>query len=183
MKSTTKKILIAGFGGQGVLLIGQTLAQAAMMQGKEVTWMPSYGPEMRGGTANCTVIISDKEIASPITAELDILVAMNGSSLDKFADLVVSGGHIIVNSSIITKKVERDDVIAKYVDCNDVALNKMKNEKVANVVMLGALLKYIGDLDIDKMEDVFKLIFKGPKAKLIPLNMEAVKYYGGIDKE
>ena len=105
-----KRIFIAGFGGQGILLIGQMLAYAAMLEGREVSWMPSYGPEMRGGTANCTVIISDHPIASPIVTEVDVLLAMNGSSLEKFLPMVVPGGEVIVNSGIITDKVARTDV-------------------------------------------------------------------------
>ena len=97
----TKKVFVAGFGGQGVLLIGQMLAYAAMYEGKEATWMPSYGPEMRGGTANCTVCISDKPIASPLVTACDVLVAMNGPSLDKFEDMLVPGGHLFVNASVI----------------------------------------------------------------------------------
>ena len=96
----TKKVFVAGFGGQGVLLIGQMLAYAAMYEGKEATWMPSYGPEMRGGTANCTVCISDKPIASPLVTACDVLVAMNGPSLDKFEDMLVPGGHLFVNASV-----------------------------------------------------------------------------------
>jgi 2-oxoglutarate ferredoxin oxidoreductase subunit gamma len=115
------RIFIAGFGGQGILLIGQMLAYTAMLEGREVSWMPAYGPEMRGGTANCTVVISDKPIASPIVTSVDVLLVMNGSSLDKFTDMVVPGGTIIVNSGIVSKKVERTDVKAIYVDCNSIA--------------------------------------------------------------
>ena len=113
----TKKVFVAGFGGQGVLLIGQMLAYAAMYEGKEATWMPSYGPEMRGGTANCTVCISDKPIASPLVTTCDVLVAMNGPSLDKFEDMLVPGGHLFVNASVINYKARRTDVNVHYVDC------------------------------------------------------------------
>jgi len=174
---STKRIFIAGFGGQGILLIGQMLAYTAMLEGREVSWMPAYGPEMRGGTANCTVVISDKPIASPIVTEVDVLLAMNGSSLDKFTDTVVPGGTIIVNSGIISKKVERTDVHAIYVDCNSVARDVLGNEKVANMVMLGALIGSSEVVDFSRIEEVMKNNFKGRKAKLIELNMRAVNYW------
>jgi 2-oxoglutarate ferredoxin oxidoreductase subunit gamma len=173
----TKRIFIAGFGGQGILLIGQMLASAAMLEGREVSWMPAYGPEMRGGTANCTVVISDKPIASPIVTAVDVLLAMNGSSLDKFSELVVPGGTIIVNSGIISKKVERTDVHAIYVDCNFIAREILGNEKVANVVMLGALIGSSEVVDLSKIEEVFQEYFKGGKAKMIELNLKAVNYW------
>jgi len=174
---STKRIFIAGFGGQGILLIGQMLAYTAMLEGREVSWMPAYGPEMRGGTANCTVVISNKPIASPIVTEVDMLLAMNGSSLDKFTDMVVPGGTIIVNSGIITKKVERTDVHAIYVDCNSIARDELGNEKVANVVMLGALIGSSEIVDFSRIEEVFRQNFKGGKAKLIDLNLKAVYYW------
>jgi 2-oxoglutarate ferredoxin oxidoreductase subunit gamma len=173
----TKRIFIAGFGGQGILLIGQMLAYTAMLEGREVSWMPAYGPEMRGGTANCTVVISDKPIASPIVTSVDVLLAMNGSSLDKFADMVVPGGTIIVNSGIVSKKVERTDVKAIYVDCNSIAREELGNEKVANVVMLGALIGSSEVVDLSRIEEVFRENFKGGKAKLIDLNLKAVNYW------
>lgn len=172
-----KRIFIAGFGGQGILLIGQMLAYAAMLEGREVSWMPSYGPEMRGGTANCTVIISDHPIASPIVTEVDVLLAMNGSSLEKFLPMVVPGGEVIVNSGIIKERVERTDIAAIYVDCNSVAMNELGNEKVANVVMLGALIASSEVVDLSRMEDVFRQTFKGSKAALIELNLRAVNYW------
>lgn len=172
-----KRIFIAGFGGQGILLIGQMLAYAAMLEGREVSWMPSYGPEMRGGTANCTVVISDHPIASPIVTEVDVLLAMNGSSLEKFLPMVVPGGEVIVNSGIIKEKVERTDITAIYVDCNSIALNELGNEKVANVVMLGALIASSEVVDMGRMEEVFRQTFKGGKAALIDLNLRAVNYW------
>ena len=148
-----------------------------MLKGREVSWMPAYGPEMRGGTANCTVVISDKPIASPIVTAVDVLLAMNGSSLDKFADMVVPGGTIIVNSGIISKKVDRADVHAIYVDCNRIAREELGNEKVANVVMLGALIGSSEVVDLSLIEEVFRLNFKGSKTKLIDLNLRAVNYW------
>lgn len=113
----SKKVIVAGFGGQGILLIGQMLAYAAMYENREVTWMPSYGPEMRGGTANCSVVISDTPIASPLITECDILAVMNGPSLDKFENILVSGGELFINESIIPQKSRRKDISVNYIDC------------------------------------------------------------------
>ena len=152
----TKKVFVAGFGGQGVLLIGQMLAYAAMYEGKEATWMPSYGPEMRGGTANCTVCISDKPIASPLVTTCDVLVAMNGPSLDKFEDMLVPGGHLFVNASVIHYKARRT------------------NGKTANMVMLGAIIRASGVVSLDIMDKVLAKTMTGKKEKLIPANKTAL---------
>lgn len=159
------------------MLIGQMLAYTAMLEGREVSWMPAYGPEMRGGTANCTVVISDKPIASPIVAAVDVLLAMNGSSLDKFTDLVVPGGMIIVNSDIIPNQVEQTDVKAIYVDCNSIARENLDDEKVANMIMLGALIGASNVVGLSMMEEVIQENFKGGKAKMIELNLKAVNYW------
>lgn len=175
---SNKRIVFSGFGGQGILMMGQILAYGAMLEGKEVTFMPSYGPEMRGGTANCTVVISETPIASPITCDIDILVAMNGSSLEKFQDSVVPGGTIFVNSGMVTGKIERQDVEAFYVNGMKMANDLFQNEKVANVVLLGAVLHETQLIPLDHMESVFKKTFKGKKSELIQLNVEAVKAWG-----
>ncbi|MBE6031056.1 MAG: 2-oxoacid:acceptor oxidoreductase family protein [Firmicutes bacterium] len=169
-----KKIFIAGFGGQGVLLIGQMLAYAAMHEGKEVTWMPSYGPEMRGGTANCTVCISDEKVASPLVTECDVLVAMNGPSLEKFEKMLVPGGHLFINSSIVPGKATRDDVNVHYVDCTKIAEEEVGNGKTSNMVMLGAIIRKSGAVSLDIMDTVFEDTLKGGKAKLIPSNKKAL---------
>ena len=140
----TTRMLLAGFGGQGVLLIGQMIAYSAMYEEKEVTWMPSYGPEMRGGTANCTVVVSDRPIASPLPSSYDVLLAMNKVSLEKYIDQLVPGGDLFINSSIIDTKVERDDINVHYVDTIGLAESKIGNEKTANMVMLGAILRITG---------------------------------------
>lgn len=168
-----KKIFLAGFGGQGVLLIGQMLSYAAMYADKEVTWMPSYGPEMRGGTANCTVCISDKQIASPVISSCDIFVAMNGPSLAKFEDMLVPGGHLFVNTSVCQEKPKRDDIIIHNVDTAAIA-EKIGVDKVSNMVMLGAILRKTDVVDIDIMDKVFEKVLSGKKAKLIPVNKEAL---------
>ncbi len=170
-----KKIFIAGFGGQGVLLIGRMLAYAAMYEEKEVTWMPSYGPEMRGGTANCTVCISEVPIASPLSSTCDVLVAMNGPSLDKFEHMLVPGGDLFINSSIITQKAVRADINVYYVDCNKIAEENVGNGKTANMVMLGAIIQITNVVEISIMKKVFEDVMTGGKTQLIELNMKALQ--------
>ncbi len=171
---SVQRVFIAGFGGQGVLLIGQMLAYAAMFEDKEVSWMPSYGPEMRGGTANCTVCIDEqKPIASPLVTKCDYLVAMNGPSLLKFEEMVAPGGQLFVNSSIITEKPQRDDININYVDCFQLAVNA-GNTKAANMVMLGAIIERSKVVEKATMEKVFAKIFTGGKAKFIPSNLRAL---------
>lgn len=172
-----KRIFIAGFGGQGVLLIGQMIAYAAMFEDKEVSWMPSYGPEMRGGTANCTVNVSDAPIASPLVTNCDVLVTMNGPSLDKFESMLVPGGDLFINSSIIEQKATRDDINVHYVDCQHLAEVEVGNAKTQNMVMLGAIINATGVVEMDTMQKVFEKVFTGKKAKLIPKNMEALKVW------
>lgn len=170
----SKKIFIAGFGGQGVLLIGQMLAYAAMYEDKEVSWMPSYGPEMRGGTANCTVCISDAPIASPLVTACDVLIAMNGPSLVKYESMLVPGGDLFINSSIVQEKPTRTDVNIHYVDCIDLAEHKVGNGKAANMVMLGAIIRQTGVVGLEIMDKVFEKVMTGRKAKLIPANKAAL---------
>ena len=174
--------IFAGFGGQGVLLMGQLLAAAGMMEGKNTSWIPSYGPEMRGGTANCTVIVSDDPVGSPMTDSADVIVAMNLPSLDKFEHTVKPGGLIVVNSSIIDRKVERDDVRVVYCDAAGIA-DSVKNPKGANVAILGAMMGADPDaVEFDKMVDAIKIelgerkmrFLEGNKAALVA-GMEAAK--------
>ena len=170
----TNEIMVAGFGGQGVMAIGKTLAEAGMKEGKAVSWLPSYGPEMRGGTANCCVVISEEEIICPIVLEPTELIAMNLPSLLKYEPTVTKGGTIFVNSSIISEKVSRDDVRAIYVPCLDIA-NELGNAKVANMVMLGAYIEAMGNLGTDTIKEMLVHMFTGPKAKLVDLNIEALR--------
>ena len=135
-----KEYIFAGFGGQGMLLIGKFLAMACMLDGKHVSWLPSYGPEMRGGTANCSVIVSDDPVASPLVDMADCVVAMNRPSLDKFESHVKPGGVLVINSSIIDRKAERDDIQVVYCDANGIA-ESVGNPKGANVAILGALME------------------------------------------
>ena len=169
----TNEIMIAGFGGQGVMAIGKTLAEAGMKENKDVCWLPSYGPEMRGGTANCSVVLTDDAIVSPIVLEPTELIAMNLPSLIKFEPTVKAGGTIFVNSSIITEKVTRTDVKAVYVPCLEIA-QELGNMKVANMVMLGAYIQAMGNLSFETIKEMLVHMFTGPKAKLVDLNIEAL---------
>ncbi len=170
------RIILSGFGGQGVMLMGQMLAYAGMLEGKEVTWMPSYGPEMRGGTANCTVIISRRPIASPVVSlgAATALVAMNEPSLEKFADYLISGGRLLINASIVRRPPRREDAVVHRVDCGGIA-EELGNGKIANMVMVGAAARATGAVSLDSLEQVLQKIFEGRKAALIPLNARALR--------
>ena len=170
-----EKIICAGFGGQGVMKMGQILTYAGMIEGKQVSWLPSYGPEMRGGTANCNVMVSDQMIGSPvITNDATTVIAMNLPSLVKFEKNAEKGGNILVNSSLIERKVEREDVNAYYIPCNDVAI-ELGNAKVANMVMLGAYLALAEPVETETVLDSLIKVFGEGKAKFMPMNKEAIK--------
>ncbi len=169
---STYKLFFAGSGGQGVLLMGQIITYAAMLEGKEATFLPSYGPEMRGGTANCTVVVSDKPISNPVIFEADAVVALNLPSLIKFESLVKSDGCLLVNTSLIDRPVERTDINIRLVPMNERAA-KLGNEKVANMVMLGELVRATGVVSTEAVFQVFDKVFTGKKAALIPLNKQA----------
>lgn len=166
-----ERIIVAGFGGQGVLSLGQFIAYSAINENKEVTWLPSYGPEMRGGTANCSVVFSDEAVASPIISVPDTLIAMNKPSLYKFADKVKTGGVIIVNSSLIPDKINRTDVKTLYVDAGALAL-EAGNAKTANIVILGAYVKATGLINKESALDAIRKKF-AEKPKVIPANVKA----------
>lgn len=171
----TQKLIFSGFGGQGVLTLGVIVASIGLNKGKEVTWMPSYGAEMRGGTANCSVILSDQVIGSPIVlSDVDILCAMNGPSLDKFLPIVKPGGIVLINSSIITQKVERDDVKVVEIDATNIAV-KVGNPKVQNMVMLAGFLKATDLFTLDDIKVILDQKFGAKNPKLIPLNIEAIE--------
>ena len=170
------KLFFAGSGGQGTLALGQMIAKAAMEEGKEVTWLPSYGPEMRGGTANCTVVVSDKPISCPLINDADVLVAMNLPSLRKFEGMVNPGGVILMNSSLIPEKCLRDDVKVIEIPANDLA-NELGNDKCANMIMLGAILKETGIVSIDTINAQLESMFSGRKAAFLPLNQKALSLY------
>jgi len=177
-----ERIIISGFGGQGVMLIGRLLAYAGMIEGKKVAWMPSYGPEMRGGTANCTVLISSNEIGSPIVSHPKILIAMNQPSLDKFESNVSENGLIILNDSLIKREVNRNDVKVIRIPADDIA-DKLGNSRAANMVVLGAYVKQSG---VVKMETIFKALEKalaGRNKKILELNKKALKQGAELVKE
>ena len=169
---STYKLFFAGSGGQGVLLMGQIITYAAMLEGKEATFLPSYGPEMRGGTANCTVVVSDKPVSSPLIYEADIAVVMNRPSMDKFEPMVKAGGFMFYNESIIDRKPERADIKSVAVDLA-ARCAALGNDKVANMVMLGEVVRGTGVVQVDTVFKVFEKVFSGRKAALIPLNKQA----------
>lgn len=167
------EVILSGFGGQGVMSIGKNLVEAGVEEDLQVSWVPSYGPEMRGGTANCTVIISDERIGSPLVEFPSEIVVMNRAALAKFAPKVRAGGTIFINSSIVTDTVDRDDVTVHYVPCDDIARD-LGNLKVSNMVMLGAYVGATKVLNVATIESMIHDMFAGKKAKLIPLNLAAL---------
>jgi len=166
------KTIFAGFGGQGVLSMGLSLAQAAMREGKNVTYLPSYGAEVRGGTANCTVAISDEEIASPVASSPEFVVAMNQPSMARFQHQLQSGGVFFLNSSLIDAEVMRGDIEVVRVPANAIA-EQMGNPRSANMVMLGAFVKKSDLVKLDTLFEVLKEAFK-KKGKLVAINKEAL---------
>ena len=169
----TEEIIIAGFGGQGVLSMGQTLGYAAMVEGKNVTWMPSYGPEMRGGTANCITIVSDETISSPILSRFDTAIVLNQPSMEKFESRVKPGGVIVYESTNILKASEREDIEVYPIPAADAA-NKLNNVKVANMVLLGAYLAKRPVVQIDSVIEALKKVLPERYHNLLPLNREAL---------
>lgn len=170
-----EKVTMAGFGGQGVMAIGKLLAYAGMLEDKQVSWLPSYGPEMRGGTANCDVIVSDKLIGSPVlTDDATAVIVMNLPSMNKFESHLAKDGKLIVNRSLISKKATRDDIGVYYIDANEIAA-EIGNPKAANMVMLGAFLELTGIVKPDSVLQAFTKVFGEDKAKFIPLNAKALE--------
>lgn len=167
------EMILAGFGGQGILFAGKIIAYAAMLDGRHLSWLPSYGPEMRGGTANCHVIISDEPIGSPIITKPDILVAMNQPSLDKFEDEVADGGSIFIDSSLICRKSVRDDVKTFYVNATQIA-DAMGRKNLANMVMLGTVLRETGLFSTDSIKRTIEKSLPPKRAELAIPNFEAV---------
>jgi len=164
--------MFAGFGGQGVLSMGLTLAQAAMLEGKYVTYLPSYGAEVRGGTANCTVVISDEEIASPVASSPEFIVAMNQPSLARFQNQIQSGGLFFVNSSLIEAEVSRDDIDVISVPANSIA-EKLGSPRSANMVMLGVFIKKSNLIPLSSVIEELRDTLKN-KQKLIAINKQAL---------
>ncbi len=168
-----KEFIFAGFGGQGMLLIGKILAMACMLDGKHVSWLPSYGPEMRGGTSYCSVIVSDEEVASPMVDKADCIVAMNLPSLDKFEQHVKPGGVLVINSSIIERKAVRDDITVVYCDAMKIA-EEIGNPKGANVAILGALMEKEQIVSVDKMMEAIRIELGEKKARFLEGNKAAL---------
>lgn len=165
----THKIILAGFGGQGILFAGKQLARFGMDAGKTVTWMPSYGPEQRGGTCNCSVIISDSDISSPIIECPDIVVAFNAPSFEKFEPRVAKGGMLFADSTLIDKRSQRDDITCKYIPATDI-VNSLNAGKMTNVVMLGYIMKCTNIFDPDIFGKSLTDSLPASKAALAALN-------------
>jgi len=165
-------VIMAGFGGQGILLIGKMLAYAGMYEGKQVSWLPSYGPEMRGGTCNCTVVISDRAVGSPVIQSPRAVLAMNLPSLDKFEPDLRPGGLLLINSSLISRDTCRDDVTVVKVPANEVA-NELGNPRGANMVALGAYLGATDAVSVGEVEKVIREAFAA-KPAVIDVNIDAL---------
>ncbi|MBO5953651.1 MAG: 2-oxoacid:acceptor oxidoreductase family protein [Oscillospiraceae bacterium] len=170
----TTQILIAGFGGQGILFAGKFLAYKGLMEELQVSWLPSYGPEMRGGTANCNVILSDTPVGSPIITAPDVLIAMNLPSLQKYVDTVVPGGQIYVDSSLIDAKVERTDVQVFYIPATQMAKDN-GIATLANMIIAGHLLQNHPELSFTGTDAVVSKLVPPKKAALVELNMKALQ--------
>jgi 2-oxoglutarate ferredoxin oxidoreductase subunit gamma len=168
------KTIFSGFGGQGVLSMGSTLATAAMLEGKYVTYLPSYGVEVRGGTANCTVVVSDEEIASPVASEPDFVVVMNQPSFTRFQSVLQSGGLLCANSSLVNTESARSDIEVVAIPTIELA-EKIGTSKVANMIMLGALVRGSNVISYEAMVNNLSEILGEGKSKLIKLNKEALE--------
>lgn len=170
----TTQTLIAGFGGQGVLFAGKFLAFKGLVEDKEVSWLPSYGPEMRGGTASCSVILSDEPVGSPIVSNPDVLIAMNLPSLDRYENDAVKGGFIFVDSTLISRKVIRDDVKAFYIPATQMAIDAGV-PTLANMILIGKMIKETGIFSFDDMIDTVKKLVPAKKQELVEKNMLALE--------
>lgn len=170
----TKNILLAGFGGQGILFSGKFIAYEGLLEGKELSWLPSYGPEMRGGTANCSVILSDEPVGSPIVTNPDILIAMNLPSLDKYENAAVPGAHILVDSSLIDRKVMREDVEAHYIPATRLASDN-ELSGLANMIMIGYMIRKTGVIPYENVAKAMEKVVPAKKQNLLELNKKAVE--------
>ncbi|PWH12382.1 MAG: 2-oxoacid:ferredoxin oxidoreductase subunit gamma [Anaerolineae bacterium] len=178
-----KEIIIAGFGGQGVLFAGQVLAYAAMDLGKEVTWIPSYGPEMRGGTANCTVVIADEEIGSPLVKRPPFAIALNLPSFDKYEPLMLPGGVLVVNQSMVDRGPKRTDIRVILVPANEIA-EEIGNKKLTNMVTVGALVAAMPELlTLEAVEQALRGHLPARHQHLLPQNFQALQRGYEVAKE
>jgi 2-oxoglutarate ferredoxin oxidoreductase subunit gamma len=167
-------MIFAGFGGQGVMLIGQLVAYAAMAEGKQASWVQSYGPEMRGGTANCTVVIADEEIGSPLVMNPPASIVMNLPSYDKYEPLVKSGGILVINASMVDRGAKRDDITEIFVPANDIA-EEIGDRRLANMVAAGALIACLPVLSIEDLEAALEAHMPGRHKRLLIKNYEALR--------
>ena len=170
----TTQILIAGFGGQGVLFAGKFLAKKGMLEGRQLSWLPSYGPEMRGGTANCSVVLSDDPVGSPIVNHPDVLIVMNLPSLDKYESAVVPGGTIFVDSTLIQRKVQRTDVRAVYIPATRLA-QQNGFATLANMILIGKVMKETGFVSYDGIEEAVHSVVSAKHEDLYEINLKAVQ--------
>jgi len=170
----TNRFLIAGFGGQGLLFAGKFLAYKGMMENKQVTWLPSYGPEMRGGTASCSVIISDEPVSSPIVDEPDVLMVMNLPSLDKYESTVAPGGTIFVDSTLIDRKVDRTDVNVVYIPATRLA-SENNMSSLANMILVGGILKTLDQFDADGINAALKKVVSARHQEMFDFNLKALE--------
>jgi len=167
-------IRISGFGGQGVISAGVLLAYSGMLEGKEVSFFPAYGAEMRGGTANCSVVIASEEVTTPIVSEPDTVIVLNEPSLAKFEPMVKPGGLLIINSSLVNSKPLRKDIKVLYVPCNQIA-GELGNAKIMNMVALGAFAACTGAISVDAIARALPKVYKKLKPEVIELNIKALK--------
>lgn len=178
----TRELIIAGFGGQGVMAMGKMLIEAGLKENYHVSWVPSYGPEMRGGTANCSVVISDEPIGSPVVTQPNELIVMNNPSLSRFEPLMEEGGLMLINSSQVEQTPKRKDLDIRFVPCMEEA-DRIGNPKVANMVMLGAYIAATGAVKMDTVKEMLGAVFHGSKEDLADLNIQALeagaKYVSG----
>lgn len=166
-------IIISGFGGQGTLFAGQVLAYAAMDNGLEVTWIPSYGPEMRGGTANCTVIISNETIGSPLVRNPDIVLALNLPSVDKYEDMIPTGGVLVANSSLVPREIKRDDITSLLIPVNEIA-EEIGLSRLGNMIMVGAMIALKPILPLDTVKKALEEHIPERHKKTLPMNFKAM---------
>ena len=166
--------LFSGFGGQGILFAGKLLAYKGLTEDRQVSWLPSYGPEMRGGTASCSVILSDEPVGSPIVTRPDVLVAMNLPSLDKFESAVAPGGIIVVDSTLVERKVERTDVTTYYIPATQMAADHNLGN-MANIIIMGKLLSVMGEYDADSITATLSKVISARKANLLDVNRTALQ--------
>lgn len=174
MSSKVERIILAGFGGQGILFLGKVLAETGMRAGKNVSWIPSYGPEMRGGTANCTVILSENEIASPMVTVPDTVIAMNRPSVAKFNVRIKAGGMLMYNSSLIERQEFRDDIRLVEIPASEIA-EELGNPRVANLVLAGAYAKFSKLFTYEDLLAAMPSLMPGSKKDLLEINMSAIE--------